>query len=89
MAQRRWKMMFDKRADVLRCEFLDGPPLVNGQELILVEERDVTGSAGGSAPTQPSPGPSDGSGDTIGFHEEGEPLPATADATPEREPVAV
>ncbi len=51
MAQRRWKMMFDRRGDVLRCEFLDGPPLANGDELIVVEERPARGRQGGSAPS--------------------------------------
>jgi hypothetical protein len=52
---RRWKMMFDRHGDVLRCEQLDGPPLRNGQELIVVEEREVPHRGGGS-PT-PDDGP--------------------------------
>lgn len=54
---RRWKMMFDRRGDVLRCEFLDGPPLSNGEELIVVEERPVSGSREGGSATGPSDPP--------------------------------
>jgi hypothetical protein len=87
MTQRRWKMMFDRRGDVLRCEFLDGPPLSNGDELIVVEERPAGGRQGGSAPsTAPGSGPSGGIDDG-----DAESVPSTgvvdADAaSKEREP---
>ena len=69
MTQRRWKMMFDRRGDVLKCEFLDGPPLENGDELIVVEERPVSGRQGGSAPST-VPGPSDPGGQPDGDADE-------------------
>lgn len=45
---RRWKMMFDRHGDVLRCEQLDGPPCKDGLELIVTEEREVSREGGGS-----------------------------------------
>lgn len=53
---RRWKMMFDRRGDVLRCEQIDGPPCTNGLELIVVEERPVARKGGGTGTSGSGPG---------------------------------
>lgn len=58
---RRWKMMFDRHGDVLRCEQIDGPSCTNGLELIVVQERTIPrkpdggGSNGNSPAGKPDP----------------------------------
>jgi hypothetical protein len=83
---RRWKMTFDRHGDVLRCKQLDGPALIDGQELIVIEERELPseggGFAGGTTPKRPHlPG-----GDSLPI-EQRESIAEEIDPAREREPI--
>ena len=88
---RRWKIMFDRHGDVLRCEQLDGPLPEDGQELMVVEERELRGPRpeGGSSPAPEAPRrPTLPGGDSL-EPAHAELLDDATEATRQREPVTV